>query len=441
MNPTKLVALSFGGVILAGALLLALPVASKSGESAGLLTALFTATSATCVTGLVLVDTWLSWTVFGQIVILVMIQLGGLGFMTVITLFSFALHRRIGLAERLVMASTLNLTDLDGVVRLVRHALMGTFLLEGVGAVLLSTAFIPRFGLPGGLWRGLFHSVSAFCNAGFDLMGTDGPFSSLTSYADNPLVLLTVALLIIVGGLGFFVWEDVLRRKSWKALSLYSKMVLAITAALILAGAAFFLAVEFDNPATLGYMPLWEKVLNALFQSVTLRTAGFNAIDQGALRESSLVLSVLMMMVGGSSGSTAGGIKTATAGVLFLTMRAGLLGRREVTLRGRTISAQRVTHAVTLSLTMFSVLLASAMALSLGEGGSYLHAAFEAASAMGTVGLSTGITPGLAPVSRLLLICLMYLGRVGMLSFSIAFLTNRSGNCAVKYPTFDIMIG
>ena len=442
LNATRIVAASFALIILAGALLLTLPAASRDGESAGLLTGLFTATSATCVTGLILVDTWIQWTLFGQVVILVMIQLGGLGFMTVITLASFALRRRIGLSERLIMVSTFNLNDLDGVVRMVRHALMGTFLLEGVGAVILSACFIPDFGLLGGIWRGIFHAVSAFCNAGFDLLGGRfGAFSSMIGYQDNPVVLCTIATLIAVGGLGFFVWEDILTKRSLRKLSVYSKMVLLITAILILGGALFFLMEEYSNPATLGNMPLWQKCVNALFQSVTLRTAGFDALGQGGLQDSSKALSVILMLIGGSSGSTAGGLKTATVAVLLLALRAGLAGREQVTFRGRAIPYQRVLNAMTLTLVVLFLFLIGSMALATIEGLPYLSCAFEVASAMGTVGLTTGITPSLTPVSKVLIILLMYLGRIGVLSFSIAFITRGRHPAKIRYPEINIMIG
>ena len=441
-NPTRIVAGSFGVIILLGTLLLMLPAASRDGQSAGLVASLFTATSASCVTGLIGADTWLQWSLFGQTVILVMIQLGGLGFMTVITLFSLALHRRIGLSERLVMVSTLNLNDMDGVVRMVQHALMGTFCMEGAGALLLSLRFIPKFGLAGGLWRGVFHGVSAFCNAGFDLLGGySGAFSSLAGFNDDPVVLLTTAALITVGGLGFFVWEDVLQHRRWKKLSLYSRLVLSLTAALILFGALFFFAVEYRNPATLGPMPLWQKGLNALFQSVTLRTAGFDALGQGGLTDSSLALSVIFMLIGGSSGSTAGGLKTVTVAVLLLAFRAGVRGREEVTLRGRAISHRRVMNAMTLTLMVVFLFMVSSMLLSTVDGLPFLSAAFEVASAMGTVGLTVGITPGLSLFSRGVLVFLMYVGRVGILSFSIAFLTRSKYPAKIKYPTFDIMIG
>ena len=442
LNATRVVAVSFALIILAGALLLTLPIASRDGESAGFFTGLFTATSATCVTGLILADTFLQWSLFGQVVILVMIQLGGLGFMTVITLISFALHRRIGLSERLVMVSTFNLNDLDGVVRVVRHALMGTFLLEGIGAVVLAWRMIPEFGVLGGVWRGIFHSVSAFCNAGFDLLGGRfGAFSSVAGYNDDPVVLLTIAALIAIGGLGFFVWEDILRSRSFHRLSPYSKLVLAMTAALIFFGAVFFFVEEYANPAVFGEMPLGQKIYNSIFQSVTLRTAGFDAIGQGNLSDSSKAFSSIWMLIGGSSGSTAGGLKTVTAAVLLLTLRARLTGREQVTFRGRAVPYGQVLNAMTLVLVMGLIFLVSSMVISTLEGLPYVDCAFEVASAMGTVGLTTGITPELSRVSQSLLILLMYTGRVGLLSFSIALASRRGRPAKLKYPEMNVMIG
>ena len=422
--------------------IVALPIASRDGQSAGFFTGLFTATSSSCVTGLILVDTWTQWTLFGQVVILAMIQLGGLGFMTVVSLISFALHRRIGLSERLIMVSTLNLDSMDGVVRVVRHALMGTFLLEGAGAVLMSLRLVPDFGLAGGLWRAVFHSVSAFCNAGFDLLGGRfGAFSSLAGYQDSPIMLGTTAALIAIGGLGFFVWEDILRARCWGRLSVYSKMVLLITGLLIVGGAAFFFLEEYHNPATLGDMPVWEKALNALFQSVTLRTAGFDAIGQGGLSESSKAMSTILMLIGGSSGSTAGGIKTATVAVLLLALRANLRGREQVTFRGRAIPFGQVLNAMTLTLVVLFVFLIASMVISTVEGLPYLNCAYEVASAMGTVGLTTGITPELTRISQSILIVLMYLGRVGILSFSIALMTGKRRPAKLHYPEINVMIG
>ena len=442
LNATRIVAASFAIIILVGALLLTLPIASRDGQSAGFFTGLFTATSSSCVTGLILVDTWTQWTLFGQVVILAMIQLGGLGFMTVVSLISFALHRRIGLSERLIMVSTLNLDSMDGVVRVVRHALMGTFLLEGAGAVLMSLRLVPDFGLAGGLWRAVFHSVSAFCNAGFDLLGGRfGAFSSLAGYQDSPIMLGTTAALIAIGGLGFFVWEDILRARCWGRLSVYSKMVLLITGLLIVGGAAFFFLEEYHNPATLGDMPVWEKALNALFQSVTLRTAGFDAIGQGGLSESSKAMSTILMLIGGSSGSPPGGIKTATVAVLLLALRANLRGREQVTFRGRAIPFGQVLNAMTLTLVVLFVFLIASMVISTVEGLPYLNCAYEVASAMGTVGLTTGITPELTRISQSILIVLMYLGRVGILSFSIALMTGKRRPAKLHYPEINVMIG
>ena len=442
LNATRIVAGSFAVIILIGALLLTLPIASRDGQSAGFFTALFTATSATCVTGLILVDTAVQWSLFGQVVILAMIQLGGLGFMTIITLLSFALRRRIGLSERLIMVSTLNLNDMDGVVRVVRHALMGTFLMEGIGAVLLALRMVPEFGVLRGVWHAIFHAVSAFCNAGFDLMGVKyGAFSSLTGVSDSPLVLGVTAALIVVGGLGFFVWEDILTKRSWRRLTVYSRMVLLITGGLILGGALFFFVEESRNPATLGGMPLGQKGLNALFQSVTLRTAGFDAIGQGGLHDSSKAMSSILMLIGGSSGSTAGGLKTVTVAVLLLALRSGLAGREQVTFRGRAIPMQRVLNAMTLTLVMLLLFLCGSMLIATIENSSYLDCVFEVASAMGTVGLTTGITTALSPFSQGLLIVFMYLGRVGILSFSVAFMIRKKTKAKVRYPEMNLMIG
>lgn len=441
LNPTRLIALGFGGIILLGTLLLHLPVSARSGEWTPWLTCLFTATSATCVTGLVQVDTFLHWSGFGQGVVLVLIQLGGLGFVTVITLISLVLRRRIGLSQRLVMASALNLSKTAGVVRVVRHALMGTFLLEGLGAAVLATRFIPLFGWGQGMWFALFHSVSAFCNGGFDLMGEyTGPFSSMLGFRDDPVVLLTIMVLIVTGGIGFFVWEDLLEHRAWKGLSLYSKLVLIITGGLLLLGGLALLGMEWNNPATLGGMAPGEKVLNALFQSVTLRTAGYATLDQGGLTDSAAVLSILLMLVGGSSGSTAGGIKTVTAGILLLALWESLRGREQVVLRGRTIPARRVLDAMTLTLAVALLFAAGSMALSLLDGMPFLTAAYEVASALGTVGLSMGATPGLSTASSLMIVLFMYLGRVGILSFSIAFLIRRRDS-KLRYPTVDMMVG
>lgn len=442
LNATRLVAGSFAIIILIGTLLLALPVSSRTGESQGLFTAFFTATSATCVTGLIVADTFLTWSLFGQVVILLLIQLGGLGFMTMITLVSLAARRRIGLSERLIMMSTLNLNDMDGVVGVVRHALMGTAIFELLGAALLSIRMIPKYGFARGVWHSLFHAVSAFCNAGFDLQGGDtGAFTSLTAFAGDPLVLLTTAALITIGGLGFFVWEDIWSNRSWKKLTLYSRLVLELTAGLLLGGTVFFLVSEWSNPATLGSMGIGEKCLNAFFQSATLRTAGFNVIDQGAMRDNSIVFSCILMLIGGSSGSTAGGIKTVTMWVLVMVVLSGLRGRGAIICRERTLPMERVMNAVTLFLMVTFLFVSGSMLISLTHDVTFLQAAYETASALGTVGLTTGITSTLARPAQLLLAVMMYTGRVGILSCSIAFWNRSKDSLPIKYPTFNVMIG
>jgi len=440
LNSTRIVALSFGVMIAVGTLLLMLPISSADGSSQGLLTALFTATSANCVTGLILTDTLTGWSFFGQLVILVLIQLGGLGFMMVLTLFSMAANRRINLSRRLMIVSSLGLNDLGSVVRLVRLALKTTFAVEGICALILMTRFIPRYGLPDGIWRGIFVSVSAMCNAGFDLMGPE-KWGSLSTFDGDPIVLVTVMFLIVFGGLGFFVWDELRTAKRWSDLSLYSRLVLSMTGILILSGAVYFFCAEYSNPATFGPMPVWKKLLNSFFQSVTLRTAGFTAIDQGGLHDSSIALCCVFMLIGGSSGSTAGGLKTVTIAALLLSLRAGLRGKSQVTVRGRAIPTGQVLNALTLTLVVIILFFASSMSLSLIDDITFLEAAYECASALGTVGLTTGITGSLSSISHVLLICMMYLGRVGVLSFSLAFLTGKREESRIQYPTTNILIG
>lgn len=438
VEATKIVALSFGGVIVVGALLLMLPFASADGMCCGALRAFFTATSASCVTGLVLVDTLTAWTPFGQAVILTMIQLGGLGFMTIIFMLGMAVRKRSSISQRLLMVSAFNLNDMRDVTRVVRRALTVTFTLEGAGALILTACFFPRYGW-GAVWKGIFIAVSAFCNAGFDILGPEG-LGSLSAYSGHPVVLLTVAALVVCGGLGFFVWEELRSRRSCRKLSLYSKMALWMTGALLLGGTVFFFCTEYANPETLGRLPLWQKLLGAFFQSASLRTAGFYAMDQRALRDVSVVGCILLMLVGGSSGSTAGGMKTVTLGVLLLSLRAGVQGRENVVFRGRKLPQKQVLSALTLAQTMLAIFLAASMAIAIADCVPFLTAAYEAASALATVGLTAGLTPGLSLFSHILLIAMMYLGRVGVLSFSLAFLSGGTVE-RLDYPESSLMIG
>ena len=350
LSATKIIAIAFAAIIFLGACLLNLPAASRSGESSGFLTALFTATSATCVTGLVVQDTWLQWSGFGQCVILLLIQVGGLGFMSAATLLVFLLRKRIGLKQRLVMAQALSISDMDGIVRLQKTVLVGSFLVEGIGVLILFARFLPEYGLGNALRWSVFHSVSAFCNAGFDIFGVLQPDAGLILFQSDPVVLLTLCCLIVIGGLGFLVWQEVQQKRSFRRLSVYARLVLLTTFALIVVGWIILCLLEWDNPRTLGPMSVGDKLLNGLFQSVTLRTAGFASIDQAGLTEGGKAVSIVWMLIGGSSGSTAGGLKTVSFVVLILFMAARARGRESVCVFRRTIPQGQVLDAMTIGI-------------------------------------------------------------------------------------------
>ena len=436
LNPTRAVAVSFGVMIALGFLLLLLPPMSRSGRSAGLFTSLFTATSATCVTGLTLTDTFGQWTPAGQLVILLLFQLGALGFMMAYSLILLLFRREIVLSQQVMLASALGLKNIGGIQRLVLHGLLGTALFEGAGAVLLSFRFVPLFGLPRGLWFSLFHSVSAFCNAGFDLMG-----GSLTRFVSDPYVLGVHMVLTVIGGLGFFVWEDILRARKWRKLSLYSRLAISATGFLLLFGWLYFLSTEWSNPGTLGSLPAGSRLTAALFQSVNLRTAGFAVFDQGAMTEHAQVMSLLFMLIGGCSGSTACGIKVVTVLVLGVTLWSGLRGRSQVVMFGRSVPRSLVRNALTLTLSVLIAVFAASMVISHIEGGAYLPVLYETVAAIGTVGLTTGITADMSMASHWILLSLMYLGRVGILSLSLAFLTRRRAEEKIRYPECELFIG
>ena len=442
MRPTTVCALGFLIIILVGALLLCLPVSADNGQPTDFLNALFTATSATCVTGLITVGTATHWSDFGQMVILMLIQVGGLGFMTMASLASFLMRRTITLRERMVMSAGLNLTDNAGIVRLTRRVLLGTLTFEGIGAIVLSIRFIPQFGLLSGIKRGVFHSVSAFCNAGFDLMGTpERPYASVMDYVGDPVVCLTIMALIVIGGLGFFVWGDVWDTRRFRNFRLHTKLVLTTTGVLLVLGFGLTLLFEWNNPGTLGPLPWSDKMLGAAFQSVTLRTAGFNTIDQSALSGPTQALSCLLMLIGGSPGSTAGGIKTVAAAVLVLTTLSALRGRTTVSAFGRTIVPRGIMNAVTMMIVGVSLSLIGASAISYIETAPFHACLFEAVSAFGTVGLSMGLTPTLLPASKIILIMLMYLGRVGVLTLGVAVLMRRQEPPKMHYPEAQVMVG
>lgn len=442
MTPVRCIVLVFLAVIGIGAALLSLPVSSRSGESCGFLTAVFTATSATCVTGLSLVDTYTQWSGFGQVVILALIQVGGLGFMTIVSIFLLMLRSRIGLKKRMVMATSLGLDSLDGIVRLIRMIIKGTLLLEGIGAVILTVRFWVDVPFGQALWMGIFHAVSAFCNAGFDILGRFQPGSSIAVYAADPVVNLVLMLLIILGGLGFFVWRDLAKnRLRWKQLTVYSRLVLSITGLLLLGGWILFALLEWNNPATLGELSLGQKLLQSAFQSVTVRTAGFAAFDQGALTEPSRAVCVIWMLIGGSSGSTAGGLKTVTVGLVLLSAVATMRGEHRVTVFHRTINQEQINLAAAVTVLVAALALGGATVICALEGVSFLNALYETASALGTVGLTAGLTPGLGRLSLWILIVFMFFGRVGIMTIGMGFMLRDKAADRYRYAETKLLIG
>ena len=440
LSSVQIIALGFFIMILGGTLLLMLPIASRGPGGASFGDALFTATSASCVTGLVVQDTGTYWTTFGQIVIILLIQTGGLGFMTIATLFLLALRRRLGLREREVVVDSVSYTQLGGLVPFVRLIFLGTLLAEGAGAVLLSIRFVQDFGWSRGIYYGVWHSVSAFCNAGFDLMGShSGPYSSFTAYAADPLVVLTLCALILVGGAGFLVWDDLARNKlRWRRWRLQTKVVLAVNLLLVLGGGGLFLLLERNN---LGAgRPLGEQVLAALFDAVTPRTAGFNTTDTAALSSGSLLLTIVLMFIGGSPGSTAGGIKTTTVFVILLHTFSGVRREQSANAFGRSIGDDALKRATSVLFTNLLLALAGALAICAAQTLPLADVLFETFSAIGTAGMSTGITRSLAPVSRAVAVFLMYCGRVGSISFAVALLEKRALP-PVTLPQEHITIG
>lgn len=441
LNATKIIALAFAGIILLGALLLTLPAASRSGVSCGFRPALFTATSATCVTGLVLYDTWTQWSGFGQAVIISLIQIGGLGFMSVATLVIFVLRRRVGLKQRMVMAQALSLNDMDGVVRLQRLVLGGSLSVEAIGALILTLRFLPEAGFWTALKWGVFHSVSAFCNAGFDIFGVFAPGQNLIPFQSDPVVLLTVSALVIIGGLGFLVWQEMATVRRFRKFSVYTKLVLVTTAVLLIGGTALIALLEWNNPATLGPMSWGDKLLNSFFQAVTTRTAGFVSVDQASLTEAGKAVSILLMLVGGSSGSTAGGIKTVTVVVLLLFIRARARGRGSVCAYRRTIPAEKVMDAMTIASIIVGLAVFGAVFISATSPMSFIDALYEAVSALATVGLTAGGTADLSVAAQVLIIIYMYFGRVGVLTISLGFLMGNVAEERYQYAPTNLLIG
>ncbi len=440
LSRVQTIALGFFLIIALGTILLMLPVSSRSGESAGFFHALFTSTSSTCVTGLVVADTYCSWTLFGQAVILALIQVGGLGFITISVFLAIFLKRKIGLKERNLIQESVNTLQLAGTVRLVHKIVIYTAWIEGIGALLLMVRFIPRFGWAKGIWYGIFHSISAFCNAGFDLMGQFGPYSSLVTYYDDVLVNLVVMALIILGGIGFIVWDDI-STHTWhvRKYLLHTKIVLAMTFALILGGSLCFYLLERGN--LLAGMDAKGQVLCSLFGAVTPRTAGFNTTDTAMYTEGTRLLTIILMFIGGSPGSTAGGIKTTTMMAILLYIWSNLRNKNGLNIFGRRLDEDSIKKASTVF--FINLLLAAACGLAmcgLEPGLGMSDISMEVFSAIGTVGISTGITRDLSLASQCLLVFLMYCGRIGSMSFALSF-TEKKRTPPVQLPTEKITIG
>ncbi|ACL19634.1 potassium uptake protein, TrkH family [Desulfitobacterium hafniense DCB-2] len=437
-NSIQMIALGFAGIILIGTLLLSLPAASRDGASLPFIDALFTSASATCVTGLVVHDTYTQFSLFGQIVILCLIQIGGLGFMTVATLFLMMARRKIGLAERGVLTESVSAFQIGGIVRLIRRIIICTAIVEGMGAILLAIRFCPQMGVATGVYYAVFHSISAFCNAGFDLMGRFAPYTSLIPYQSDVLVNLTIMTLIVIGGLGFVVWDDIMEHKlRYVRYKLHTKIVLLSTAFLIIGGAILFYAMEQGN--VLAAMHPIDKLLASLFQSITPRTAGFNTVDTAALTEGGTVLSMLLMLIGASPGSTGGGIKTTTIMVILLATISYIRNTDDINIFHRRLENNTIKRAYCSTTIYIMLSILGIFLLITTQGLPVKDAAFETLSALGTVGLSTGITRELDTLSRMVIILLMYSGRVGSLTLLMAVMMGTKSK--LRNPEEKIIIG
>ena len=445
VSATAVFSVGFLVLILIGAILLSLPVASASGQAANFLDAAFTAVSATCVTGLTTLDTATSWSTFGHTVIIVLIQIGGLGFMTVAMLLSLIIRRSISPGERRLAAMSYNLDDFDSILPLIKRIIIGTLIIELLGAALLAIRFVPDFGWGLGIRKSIFHSISAFCNAGFDTVGVGNPnIAGMTHYVTDPIVNMTFSALIIIGGIGFLVWNELyglirFRRR----LSAYTKLVLVISAVLLVGGAALFAVLEWHNPDTLGGIHgIGNKLLVSFFQSVTWRTAGFYTIPNGLFTDSALLLGILLMFVGGASGSTAGGVKVGTLGILVYTVWCVFLGKKSTVIFGRRIPDHSFVRATSVIMVQLSAILLGALLLSATADHALLDVVYEVVSAVSTVGVTTGITPLLSVTAKLTVMVLMYFGRVGVLTVSYAVLNSlMKDQSAVEYPEAKLLIG
>ena len=445
LSTTQIILLSFLVTILVGSALLALPLSSATGEAVSYLDALFTATTSTCVTGLVTLPTVSTWSVFGQIVILLLIQIGGLGIITVMSGLMLLLNRKMGIGDRLLIQDAFNLNTMSGLAKFVKNVLFGSLIIEGTGALLYMLVFVPEFGAKG-IWISVFNSVSAFCNAGIDIIAEN----SLCNYATNPLINVVTSALIVLGGLGYIVWWDVLRvvksrsqknSKIFRHLTLHSKIAITVTAGLILAGAILIFVFEYANPQTIGEMSLFDKIQVSFFQSVTTRTAGFATIPQENLTNASAAVSIILMLIGGSPVGTAGGMKTVTIAVLICSAFATIRNKNSATLFGRRISERSLKKAVAVAITFLMICSASTILLMATSNATALDAIYETVSATATVGLSRNLTATLNTCGRLIIIVTMYFGRVGPISLAVALGSKNESQNVISEPTEDISIG
>ena len=445
LSTTQIILLSFLVTILIGSGLLALPISSASGEAVPYLDALFTATTSTCVTGLVTLPTVSTWSVFGQIVILILIQVGGLGIITIMSGLMLLLNRKLGIGDRLLIQDAFNLNTMSGLAKFVKNVLLGTLIIEGIGALLYMLVFVPEFGAVG-IWISVFNSVSAFCNAGIDIIAEN----SLCNYATNPLINIVTSALIILGGLGYIVWWDVLRvvksrssknRKIFRHLTLHSKIAITVTAGLVLVGAILVFIFEYANPLTIGEMSLFDKIQVSFFQSITTRTAGFASVPQENLRNASAAVSIILMLIGGSPVGTAGGMKTVTIAVLICSALATIRNKNSATLFGRRISESSIKKAVAVAVTFLTICSASTVLLMATSNASAIDAVYETVSATATVGLSRNLTATLDSFGKLIIIVTMYFGRVGPISLAVALGSKNESQNVISEPTEEISIG
>ena len=445
LSTTHNIMLSFLCMILLGSLLLSLPVSAADGVAVPYMDALFTATTATCVTGLVTLPTVSTWSIFGQIVILILIQIGGLGVITIISAVMILLNKRMGIGDRLLLQDAFNLNSLSGIVRFVKRVLIGTVLVEGIGAVLYMTVFVPEFGAEG-IWISVFTSISAFCNAGIDIIGNN----SLCDYATNPVINIVTGLLIILSGIGYIVWWDVLQafrkasgkhRRIFYHLTLHSKIAISSTLILVFGGGLLIFLLEYHNPLTIGNLSVFDKIQVSIFQSITTRTAGFATVPQQNLTDTTSLLCLLLMFIGGSPVGTAGGIKTVTFAVLVVSALATLQNKNEVTLFHRNISKQAINKAVAVTAMSFAILFVSTLLLSAVTNADTLDILYETVSATATVGLTRDLTPYLNNSGKAIIIGTMYLGRVGPISLALALNSSRKHHNCIKNPTEDISVG